>query len=306
VARIAARAKVSRRTFYELFVGLRECLLAVMADIEGQLVAELDAADLGGLAWRERVRLGLWSVLRFFDREPVLARFFIVESARGEDRMVAYREQLLARLAGVIAEGARESAQGVECSPLVAEGAAGAIVSILSTRLSTSSDAARQSSGAGGRSSAPPLAALHGELMALIVLPYLGPDAAQEERVRAAPAEPAPAPLPVPAAGSKRGGKYLALDPAPSPGSRMRMTYRTALVLEAISLAPGISNLGVAEQAEVKDQGQISKLLARLERNGLVQNTGRRQGHGAPNEWRLTPAGRQIERDIREHQEQAA
>ncbi len=79
------------------------------------------------------------------------------------------------------------------------------------------------------------------------------------------------------------------------------MTYRTALVLEAIAQAPGLSNLGVARHAQITDQGQISKLLARLQRNGLVQNTGRGQGQGAPNEWRLTPAGQKLERDIREH-----
>ena len=72
VAHITARAKISRRTFYELFVDREQCLLAVMQDIEAQLAAELRAAGLDGLAWRERVRLGLWTVLRFFDREPAL------------------------------------------------------------------------------------------------------------------------------------------------------------------------------------------------------------------------------------------
>jgi AcrR family transcriptional regulator/DNA-binding MarR family transcriptional regulator len=337
VAHIAARAKISRRAFYELFEGREQCLLAVMADIDAQLTSELQAAGLGELGWRERMRIGLWTVLRFFDREPVLARFCVVESARGEGRMAAYRAELLARVAGAIAAGAGEHAQGDGAaehaageSPLVAEGVAGAVVSILGTRLSSDAGLREASHPPGrgssytrtqgawrakhasdrGRQDAPPLAALHGELMALIVLPYLGPEAAQEERVRPAPAEPVPVPLPVPAAGSKRGGKYLALDPAPASGLRMRMTYRTALVLEAIALAPGISNLGVAERAEVKDQGQISKLLARLERNGLVQNTGRGQGHGAPNEWRLTPTGRQLQRGIRErvgsHGRQAA
>jgi DNA-binding MarR family transcriptional regulator len=112
--------------------------------------------------------------------------------------------------------------------------------------------------------------------------------------------------LPVPEAGSKRGGRYLALDIAPSSGSRLRMTYRTALVLEAIAGAPGISNLGVARHAGVNDQGQVSKLLARLERGGLVQNMGRAQTQGAPNEWRLTTAGEQLQQQIHEHQRQAA
>ena len=77
------------------------------------------------------------------------------------------------------------------------------------------------------------------------------------------------------------------------------MTYRTALVLEAIAQAPGISNQEAAQAAQVNDQGQISKLLSRLERHGLVQNTGRGQAKGAPNEWRLTPAGQEIEQSIR-------
>ena len=66
------------------------------------------------------------------------------------------------------------------------------------------------------------------------------------------------------------------------------------------------SNLAVARYAQINDQGQISKLLTRLQRNGLVQNTGRRRGKGKPNEWRLTPAGQEVERGIREHQKQAA
>ena len=307
VAHIAARAKVSRRTFYELFDGREQCLLAVMADIEGQLTTELQAADLDGLPWRERVRMGVWTALRFFDREPVLARFFIVESARGDDRMAAYREELLARVADVIGEGREESlsVQGAEASPLVAEGVVGAVVSILSTRLSAIGQrgvsSSRKETSSNGR-----LSDLLGELMGLVVLPYLGPQAAREERFRPAPAEPAPARLPVPAPGSKKGGKYLALDPGPARGPRLRMTYRTALVLEAIARAPGISNLGVARHAQINDQGQISKLLSRLERHGLLQNTGRGQTQGAPNEWRLTPAGQQVQLGIREHQKQAA
>ncbi len=299
VADIAACAKVSRRTFYELFDGREQCLLAVMANIDAQLTAELQEADLGGLPWRERVRLGLWTILRFFDREPVLARFCVVESARGDERMATYRAELLARITAVIAEGAEENLLG-ESSPLVAEGVAGGVVSILSTRLAATG---RRATGRSRKDIAPraPLSDLLGELMALVVLPYPGPEVAHEERARPAPSERESAPLPVPDAGSKQGGKCLPLDPAPAAGPAPRMTYRTALVLEAIAQTPGLSNLDVARHAQINDQGQISKLLARLQRHGLVQNTGRRQGQGAPNEWRLTPAGQKLERDIHEH-----
>ena len=302
VAHITARAKISRRTFYELFVDREQCLLAVMEDIEEQLAIELQAAGLDDLPWRERVRMGLWTVLRFFDREPGLARFCVVQSARGDERMACYRAEMLARITGVIAEGREERlpAQSAEISPLVAEGVAGAIVSILNTRLSATG---RRATGRARKDAAAsaPLSDLLGELMGLIVLPYLGPQAAREERARPAPADPAPAPLPVPAPGSKKGGKYLPLDPEQPRASSLRMTYRTALVLEAIAQAPGVSNLGVARHAQVNDQGQISKLLSRLERHGLVQNTGRGQTQGAPNEWRLTPTGQKVQQGIREH-----
>jgi AcrR family transcriptional regulator len=277
VAHIAACAKVSRRTFYELFDGREHCLFAVLQDIDARLTAELQAAGSEGLPWRERVRLGLWTVLRFFDREPALARFCVVESARGDERMAAYREELLERIAGAIAEGGQDSLPGGECSPLTAEGTAGAIVSILNTRLS----------------SVTPLTNLLGELMGLVVLPYLGPEAAREERARLAPRTEGPA---------ERPGRSA----DDSPERALRMTYRSALVLEAIGRRPGISNLAVAGHAHVTDQGQISKLLARLQRGGLIQNTGRSQTRGTPNAWRLTPAGRQVEQNIREHQVQAA
>jgi AcrR family transcriptional regulator/DNA-binding PadR family transcriptional regulator len=305
VGHIAARAKVSRRAFYELFGDREQCLLAVLGDIDAQLTGELRAADVGGLPWRERMRLGLWTVLRFCDREPAFARFCLVHSARGEERIAAYRERMLARLTSAIAAGSEESLLG-ESSPLVAEGIAGGVVSILSTRLAPSSGAgrreargARKDPAAGG-----PLSDLLGELMALIVLPYLGAELAQEERTRPVPTDPAPAPLQIPAAGGNRGGKHLPFDPTPGP--RLRITYRTALVLEAIAQRPGISNLDVARHAQINDQGQISKLLSRLERHGLVQNTGRGQTQGAPNEWRLTPAGQKLEREIREHHKQEA
>jgi AcrR family transcriptional regulator len=296
VARISSRARISRRTFYEVFADREDCLLAALRDIEEQLTAELRAAGIDGLPWRERVRMGLWMVLRFFDREPALARFCVVHSARGEERMAASREELLARFTAVVAEGSGESLVA-ESSPLVAEGIAGAVVSILSTRLSHTG---RRAAGRARKGTVPnaSLAGLLGELMALIVLPYLGSGLAGSERARPAPTETETALLPVPAPGGKQGVRYLALDGGRVGGSSLRVTYRSALVLEAIAQQPGVSNLDVARAAHVNDQGQISKLLARLERNELIRNTGRGQARGAPNQWRLTTRGEELVRTL--------
>ena len=56
-------------------------------------------------------------------------------------------------------------------------------------------------------------------------------------------------------------------------------------------MEPGISNRVVAERAGVTDQGQISKLLARLERLGLAFNSGNGHAKGEANAWTLTAAG---------------
>ena len=87
----------------------------------------------------------------------------------------------------------------------------------------------------------------------------------------------------------------------------MRLTYRTVRVLLAIAAqcrAP--SNREVSDAAGVADQGQISKLLARLERLGLIENVGEGHARGEPNAWRLTAKGRDVERTISRQAETAA
>jgi DNA-binding MarR family transcriptional regulator len=74
----------------------------------------------------------------------------------------------------------------------------------------------------------------------------------------------------------------------------MRLTYRTARVLEVAATHPGASNRLVGERAGIYDQGQVSKLLARLERLGLLANTGEGQSRGSSNAWRLTRKGAQV------------
>jgi DNA-binding MarR family transcriptional regulator len=78
----------------------------------------------------------------------------------------------------------------------------------------------------------------------------------------------------------------------------MRLTYRTLRVPAAIAEQPGACNREVAEAAEVSDQGQISRLLARLQDLGLIHSSGKRR-LGEPHEWHLTTRGKQLERVAR-------
>jgi DNA-binding IclR family transcriptional regulator len=75
----------------------------------------------------------------------------------------------------------------------------------------------------------------------------------------------------------------------------MRLTSRTLLVLAAISERPGASNRQIADVAGIHDQGQISRLLGRLERLGLIANDGAGHVKGEANAWGLTPKGKEVE-----------
>ncbi len=275
VQRITDRARVSRRTFYELFVNREECLVALLDEAAERVRRELEAASLEGLAWRERVRGGLWVMLSFLDAEPVLARICVVQSLHGGPEALEYREWLLARLAGVLDEGRREGSRGEGCTLVTAEGLVGGALGVVYARLR-----------GGDRG---PLTGLLDELMGMIVLQYLGPRAARREQRR-------PAPVVRPVSLDERVSLGAERDPLDEVD--MRLTYRTARVLACIAERPGASNRVVAERAGVADPGQISKLLARLERLGLAVNSGGGYQSGEPNAWELTSLGDQVARRL--------
>ncbi len=285
VGHIASRARVSRRTFYDLFDNREDCLLAALESVVGMIREECCAAALDGLAWRERVRVGLWSILSFLEREPMLARVLVVQALRGGPRVLERRERALAELARAVDEGRLEGARNAQCPPVTAEGLVGAAFSIVYGRLV--------------RAEHDSLTGLYGELMGLIVLPYQGPAAARRETARPAPVAPGGDSADhiygtVAAGDGERVNNGRGGTGDPLAGVPMRLTYRTALVLEAIATRPGISNRVVADLAGVTDQGQISKLLSRLERLGLAENTGKGRAKGESNAWTLTALGRQV------------
>jgi AcrR family transcriptional regulator len=277
VADVTNRARVSRRTFYELFSNREECLVAVLEDVVALIAEDVARTGAEGLAWCERVRTGLWAILSFLDREPMLARVCVIQALRGGPEVLTRRDEILAGLAAVVDEGCGEGGRGEQCTPLTAEGVVGAAFAIVYARLL--------------RGEREPLTDLLGELMAMIVLPYMGAAAARREQVRHAPAG---------AEGTSRRPAVAgrAVDD-PLQGVSMRLTYRTARVLEGLTERPGASNREVAERAGIQDQGQVSKLLARLERLGLLANAGKGHAKGEPNAWSLTPLGERVTAQLR-------
>jgi AcrR family transcriptional regulator len=267
VARVVARSGVSRRTFYDLFDDREDCFLAAFEDALGRVAERAVPAYAGGRPWQGRVRTALLAILAFLEDEPDLGRLLVVESLTAGPRAVEV-------LVGVVrgGEGDGKGNRGYGELALSAEGVVGAVLSVIHARLQ--------------RGETDRLAQLVNPLMGMIVLPYLGQAAARRERER-------PAPKVTPRPEPRRGDPLRDLD--------MRLTYRTMRVLEAIADDPGVSNRGVGLRADIADQGQISKLLSRLERLGLIGNTGEGHAKGEPNAWTLTPVGREVAQTIRIH-----
>ena len=308
VARVVARAGVSRRTFYDLFDGCEDCFLAVFEDAltRATQVAN-DAVASASPVWREQVRAGLAALLALFDEEPALGSLLVVDALAAGPEVLERRARALESLAAIVARGAstakgKGGASDEQSSPpLAAEGVVGAVLSVVHARmLERRRRHARATNGSGANGYArsgsehEPLIELLNPLMSVIVLPYLGQAVARRELDHPTPRTSSPRDAP----GSPRGTPKPPTSANPLAGLNMRITYRTLQVLATIAQAPGASNRQIADGAGVHDQGQISKLLTRLERLGLVHNTGLGQAKGEPNAWTLTPQGRQVEQAL--------
>lgn len=271
VAEVISRARVSRKTFYEIFGDREQCLLAAFEHVLTQMRELAEQAYQGQPSWRDGVRSALAALLDFMDEQPGLARLCIVEVLTAGDSVCERRAEILGELAHAIDLG--RAAGRHDPHGLTAEGVVGGVLAIVYRRLSAAEPE--------------PLRPLLGALMYMIVLPYLGANTACAEldadRVKfQAPRRPV-----------HTRAKH------PSEGLKMRLTYRTMRVLSVIAAHPGASNRDVSLSAGVVDQGQISKLLNRLARLGLIENNGAGQPLGAANAWQLTDRGEQLERATR-------
>jgi len=272
VGAICSYAGVSRRTFYDLFEHREACLLAALKDgVERLRRCLLDRVDAAA-PWESRMRAGLMALLERLDGEPSLARMCLIEALKGSPAVLAYRRQVLDELVAEVDRGRLGCGREVEPVALTAESIVGGVLAVLHARLF--------------EHDRPSLIAMLNPLMSMIVQPYRGSSAAKRERER-----PKPSSRPR-TAGVLSASARVGRDPFK--GLSIRLTYRTARVLEMIDAQPGASNRQVGEAAGVHDQGQISRLLHRLQRNGLIANQGGDQAKGGANAWRLTERGRAI------------
>ncbi len=290
VAHIVARSGVSRRTFYELFVDREDCFLAAFDDAIERIAANVMPVYEEPGRWREKVRGGLGALLELLDHERAMGRLVIVDALGAGANALERRRRVLAHVIAVVEGGRSEVRSGDGPQPMAGEGVVGGVLAVLHARLlASSTDETTRSPGKADSLSSPPpyegdsLAKLIGPLMGMIVLPYLGPAASRKELQRPVP-ERSIRPCPAPA--------------DPLRDLDMRLTYRTVRVLMAVAAHPGCSNREVGVSAGMQDQGQTSRLLSRLHRLGLIQNTSVGPLKGVPNAWVLTAMGTEIEQAL--------
>jgi AcrR family transcriptional regulator len=263
VADVVARAGVSRRTFYEIFEDCEDCFVAAFEDAVERVSERAAPIWRGEGSWQRRVRTTLAALLRLFDEKPEVGRLLIVEALAAGPRALDRRQAVIAKIIAAVDEVRVHGRAARDAPPLTAECVVGGVISVLYGRLLEREPG--------------PVEELLNPLTSMIVMPYLGSAAARREMTRALP---------------DRGRTAPPVTESPLKDLGMRVTYRTARALAAVAAHPGGSNRKVAEACGIGDQGQVSKLLGRLERLGLVENTGAGTAtRGAPNEWRLTRRG---------------
>jgi DNA-binding transcriptional ArsR family regulator len=74
------------------------------------------------------------------------------------------------------------------------------------------------------------------------------------------------------------------------------VTELTRLTLEYLDEHPDVTNIAVARAVDVRHESQMSRHLARLQREGVVQC----RKEGRANAWRLTARGEEAVRSLRE------
>jgi AcrR family transcriptional regulator len=280
VRKVSGWAGVSNKTFYDLFSDREDCFLAAFDDAVRRLTEVVLVGWEGEREWTARVRAGLGVLLCMLDERPELRQLVFIEALGAGPRVLTRRAEVLEGLAAAIDGGRAGVKVGQALPPLTAEGLVGAAFGVIYARLIAPEP--------------PSLMGLLNALMATIVLPYRGHPAAARELAR----------LASPLVGAQAGGGKSLAQAERVRASDFRLTVRTHMVLSAVATLSGRgsdpSNREISDLAAINDQGQISKLLARLEGHGLLLNTGP-QTPGAPNAWQLTAQGENLIHTTQSH-----
>jgi AcrR family transcriptional regulator len=161
------RAGVDRTAFVHHFTDLENCFCEVYKELLDQMTADVVEAVLGEATWRDRLRAAAYAMADYVTEDEKRTHFTIVEVRTAGDRALFIMGQAYDRLFDLIDEGRRQPGARGSTTRATAEAIGGTLFfQMFSSYEAGSADAVR---------------ARIPELMYLAVLPYLGPEAAEEE-----------------------------------------------------------------------------------------------------------------------------
>jgi len=282
VRQVTARARVSTRTFYQLFPSVEDCFMAVL-DLGVERAAPLITGAFDrNERWEDGVRDALAALLVYFDSEPVLARVWFVEAMAAGSWALERRERDNALLRALIV--AQWEVRGNEPpDALTAAGVMASVFGLIHTHLLA--DDPR------------PLISLLGPMMGLIMAPFLDTNAVEQEIARGnmlarmSAAETDTRSLPATPSRSSHTADQATYD-RPSIALDRRLGRRASECLLLLAEHPGCSNRELATALGITHGSQVSRLLSHLLSERLA--TKRSGGVGRPNAWTLTPRGEEL------------
>jgi AcrR family transcriptional regulator len=167
-AQLLERAEVDGTTFERRFGDLETLFFEVyLGELERFKALMLEARS-GEADWRTRIRASAYALYGFLADDERVTNFVAVEVRRGGERARLLFEAEITALVDLIDEGRQELEDPESVSRSTAESVAGGIFNQIYAI-----------AGPGG--SKPPAPKVIQQLMYAVVLPYLGPEAAQEE-----------------------------------------------------------------------------------------------------------------------------
>jgi AcrR family transcriptional regulator len=174
VADVVEAAGVSQQTFDQTFVGKEGCFLEAYDAVIDVLLAHVSTAfeSTAGLPWPDRIAAALRALVDLLASEHDIARMAMVEvTAVGEDARIRYRAAL-GRFTYFLEEGRTFSSQGEELPADTARFAIGGATSMIFDEIRA------------GRG--PELRRILPDLVFAVLMPYIGPEAAEDEMRRVA------------------------------------------------------------------------------------------------------------------------
>ena len=279
VTSVCARAKVSRRTFYDQFDSREDCFRAVLDEGHRRIARQISSAFGREGNWSDGVRVALASLLRLFDTETEWARVLIIEVLAAGSWALEHRERHMVTLTTTITQYWVGAATFLSPT-IVGEGVIDSVVGVVYRHLIT-----RRSD---------PLITLLGPLMGLITALSQDTQRVFRETRRGARLAHAMGARDVQRVSmhdmSTNVGQGMAF-PAMLCNPNARHARKCLLFLAE---RPESSNREVATGIGVAHQSQISRLLSSLIEEDLVVKCS--EGAGKRNAWRLTQRGREVSR----------